>query len=140
MGSAVLNKSPSSFIAFVYGFLLISFLLNIPHAQGAVRVYSGRSGSLGAPPATARHTSPPQGVKNGAPSPTARYISNCDCRVGAPPSRHDANAKQGSAPLKHTSTALNRNCDPRCGSSVNPWKNPKNGSPLYSWTGRRVTP
>ncbi|KAK0599506.1 hypothetical protein LWI29_005898 [Acer saccharum] len=110
MGSAVLNKSPSSFIAFVYGFLLISFLLNIPHAQGAVRVYSGRSRSLG--------------VNDGA------------SRVGAPPARPDSNAERSPPKQKNPNSVTGRavvNC--RGGKiDINCLRGSKNesGEPMYN--------
>ncbi|KAK1581551.1 hypothetical protein Q3G72_006947 [Acer saccharum] len=49
MGFAVPIKSPSSFIAFVFCFLLISFLFNIPHPIAAQRVKNGASSVHGSP-------------------------------------------------------------------------------------------
>ncbi|KAK1581541.1 hypothetical protein Q3G72_006897 [Acer saccharum] len=111
MGSAVLNKSFSSFIAFVYGFLLISFLLNIPHAQGAVRVYSGRSRSLGA--------------------------NNRASRVGAPPARPDSNAQQSPPKQKNPNSVTGRavvNCGRgKAYTSCLPGSKNESGEPMYNW-------
>ncbi|KAL5768312.1 hypothetical protein ACOSP7_014873 [Xanthoceras sorbifolium] len=114
MGSAVLNKSPSSFITFVYCFLLISFLFNIPHrivAQG-----NGKSGVHGSPlgrsPSAARQGSPkqssptqlhPNPVTRAAENPNesvvncSRYKSYSSC---LPSTRNESTENRGSTNIR----------------------------------------
>ncbi|KAL5837857.1 hypothetical protein ACOSQ3_015026 [Xanthoceras sorbifolium] len=104
LNSDVLNKSPSSFITFVYCFLLISFLFNIPHRIVAVAqgVKNGAS-SVGKPPlmhapSATRQGSPKQSSPARIPN---KAVVNCSrgssYRSCLPSTRNESTENRGSS-------------------------------------------